>query len=129
MPDDLYITDKTDTGFTLNWSSTNTTLMNYELEVRTSGAPGSGTAGLVTTAPLAGPVGTATSVTITGLNASTNYKVYVRTNCDATDSSFWIGIDVTTMCTPPTFTIPDYNICGRQRLEMELTAYATSILY
>ncbi|SEH86846.1 Por secretion system C-terminal sorting domain-containing protein [Paenimyroides aquimaris] len=130
MPDDVYVTNKTDVGFTLNWTATNSTLLDHEFEVRTSGAPGSGTAGLVTTTPPAGPVGTATSVSITGLSASTNYKVYIRSNCDATDSSFWIGIDVTTMCTPPTSTIPTtYNVCGIQPLKMEVTGGGVSFWY
>src|SRR5690606_21116896 len=129
MPDDIYITDKTDTGFTLNWSSTNTTLMNYEFEVRTSGAPGSGPTGLVTTAPPAGPI-PGSPVPLTGLSAGTNYKVYIRSNCDATDSSFWTGIDVTTLCTPPAFTIPDtFNVCGIQKLVMQVTGTGTSFWY
>lgn len=129
MPDDIYITDKTDTGFTLNWSSTNTTLLNYEFEVRTSGPPGSGPAGLVTTTPPAGPI-PGSPVPLTGLSASTNYKVYIRSNCDATDSSFWTGIDVMTLCTPPTFNVTkDYYVCGVQKLEMQVTGGGTSFWY
>src|SRR5690606_16327436 len=36
MPNDIYITNKTNTSFTLNWSSSNVS-NNYEFEVRTSG--------------------------------------------------------------------------------------------
>lgn len=135
IPDDIYITNKSSNGFTLNWSSGNPSVLHYDWEVRTSGAPGSGSVGLVATTPTATTVPpgvpiAGSPVAISGLNPSVNYKVYVRSNCSATDSSFWTGIDVTTSCLPPNFTIDTtYNICGIQRLKMTGTGAGTGFWY
>ena len=41
------------------------------------------------------------TVTINGLTAGVNYKVYVRTICSAGDNSIWVGpFEVTTSCNP-----------------------------
>src|SRR5690606_26743980 len=53
-------------------------------EVRTFGAPGSGTVGRVATGTSSTPV-----FNITGLPADTNYQIYVRTACSSSDFSFW----------------------------------------
>ncbi|WCM41012.1 glycine-rich protein [Flavobacterium sp. CBA20B-1] len=69
------------TTATLSWdASLATGVTGYEYEVRTSGAPGSGTVGLEQTGVTAGTV---TSVNITGLTSATNYIVYVRSICGA----------------------------------------------
>lgn len=116
MPEDIYITNKTSNGFTLNWSAV-ATAQDYEWEVRTSGEPGSGPAGLVD-----GGISIATSDDATGLAAQTSYKVYIRSNCSPTESSNWIGIDVYTFCNAPAFNVqsPIY-LCGVQQVELEAT--------
>jgi len=135
VPDEIYVTDKTPTGFTLNWINSNSGVLNYDWEVRTSGAPGSGPAGLVATTPQASTVAPLSPVTssplpIAGLASSTTYKVYVKVNCSATDSSFWTGIDVTTACLPPTFTVPStYNVCGIQEQVLRVTGGGLSFWY
>ncbi len=134
IPDEIYVTNKTATGFTLNWSNAGAGA-TYDWEVRTSGPAGSGPIGLVTTNPLATTVPgeaptNATNQPITGLNASTTYKVYVKVNCSSSDSSFWSGIDVTTACLAPTFTLPStYNVCGIQEQELQVTGPGTSFWY
>src|SRR5690554_7944636 len=117
MPEDIYITNKTFNGFTLNWSAAAQTVQDYEWEVRTSGEPGSGPAGLVD-----GGLTMVTSANATGLAPQTTYKLYIRSNCSSTESSNWIGIDVFTFCNAPTFDVdsPVY-LCGVQQVELEAT--------
>ena len=80
---------------TVNLSWTNNGAASYLYEVRTSGAPGSGAAGLTATA-------TVTSGTpafnVGGLSSSTTYTVYVRANCGGTNgNSEWSnGVAFTT---------------------------------
>src|SRR5690606_18376335 len=62
----------------------NTGTVSYQYEVRTSGAAGSGTTGLVTTGTSTTPV-----FNITNLPADTDYQIYVRTACSSSDFSFW----------------------------------------
>lgn len=131
IPNEIFFTNKGSDGFTLNWiGATPQTNLNYDWEVRTSGAAGSGPIGLVagSTVPGGTPVN-GTFVNIAGLTPSTNYKVYVRSNCSANDSSFWTGISVTTACLPPTFTSNSYNICGIQELEMEVVGGGRTFWY
>ena len=74
----------TSVNVVVNPSPYNAAGVTYEYEVRTSGAPGSGATGFVTS-------GNATSANfnITGLQASVIYTVYIRTSCGATDKSFY----------------------------------------
>ena len=117
MPKDIFITDKATQSFTLNWDSNSTqSILDYDWEVRTSGEPGSGPAGRVQF----GTTGTK-SAPVTGLTAGTLYKVYVRANCNATNSSFWIGMDVNTLCNADFNTKNEVDICGVQPAKLEVT--------
>lgn len=73
---------------TLNWTaSVSAPASGYQWEVRTSGLPGSGAAGLAAS----GSEGAgAVTASVTGLTASTTYSAYVRSNCGAEFSS-WAG--------------------------------------
>jgi|GEM_PF-2291985 len=85
-------------GATLNWTepTTGITPAAYQYEIRTSGAPGSGSAGLVTSGSVAAPT---TSATVSGLSPATTYYAYVRTNCGGTSVGFWtMGV---AFVTPP----------------------------
>lgn len=64
--------------------------INYDWEIRTSGAPGTLLAGYVVSGNA--PNGT-NSVTVSGLQYDTEYFAYVRYNCDATTSSPWQATD------------------------------------
>src|SRR5690606_2244379 len=81
----------TSVNINLTPNALNTGTVTYDYEVRTSGLPGSGASGLVTS-------GTATSVnfTIPGLQAGLVYMLYVRTDCGSNDysgySSYEFGI-------------------------------------
>ena len=96
-PTNLTVSAITQTTSTLNWTaSTSTTVTGYEYEVRSSGLPGSGTTGLVTTAIINAP---ATTANVTGLSAITDYKVYIRSICGTTVGRWTsVGVDFTTPC-------------------------------
>lgn len=130
IPDEIFVTNKEANSFRINWvSALNQTTPDYTWEVRTSGAPGSGPAGLVAATP---PPGTTPNLfaDIAGLAPSTTYKVYVRSNCSSTDSSFWSGIDATTACLPPAFTPPaPKQVCGIQDSFLNVPGPGTSFWY
>lgn len=70
---------------TLNWvAPASGTPVNYQWEVRTSGAPGSG--GAVSSGSVPAP---ALTTTITGLSVATAYTVYMRTDCGGGGFSSW----------------------------------------
>jgi hypothetical protein len=78
---------------TIGWTApaTGTSPGNYEYEIRTSGAAGSGATGLVTS----GTVSTNTA-NITSLTGGTTYTYYVRSSCGSGDFSFWASSTFTT---------------------------------
>lgn len=129
IPDEIFITEKKADSFRINWVNANTpTTPNYDWEVRTSGLPGSGPAGLVAPIPPSTP-NNGLSQLVPNLNPSTTYYVYVRSNCSSTDSSFWTGISVTTACLPPTFTVNNSNVCGIREETLRVTGAGTSFWY
>ena len=84
----------TTSGATISWTApTLGATAEYQYEVRTSGAAGSGPAGLVTSGTEA-----TTTLMLSGLSAATNYTVYVRTNCGGTDNSNWANTVFATAC-------------------------------
>ena len=118
LPNNVRITEKTSTSFVdFRWAAPSIgTVSNYEWEVRTSGEPGSGNAGLLDSG-----TGTLTSAS-TGnvLQPSSTYKLYVRAICGVGNEGPWIGIDGYTNCDFPAFNpTANYNICGIQDVELE----------
>lgn len=83
----------------LSWTaSASNPASGYEWEVRTTGAAGSGAAGLAASGSTAAGV---LSTTANGLASSTTYRLYVRSNCSAGLYSDWTSATVfTTICTP-----------------------------
>jgi hypothetical protein len=85
----------------------------YSYEIRTSGFPGSGVAGLAASGTTAAGV---LSATIYGLNPGTSYSAYVRSSCDADNFSFWSA--------PKPFTTPYIgvytNVLGTVSTEQSL---------
>jgi len=75
------------------------TPINYVWEVRTSGLPGSGPVGLVTSGS-----GATASASVTGLAGSTNFTLYVRSECaPGADFSSWGSAAFSTLpCIPAT---------------------------
>lgn len=78
-------------------------VVNYQYELRTSGAAGSGATGLAQTG-----FSTTNSQLISGLATGTSYTFYVRTDCNANDSSSWAS-KVYLVPTYVPITITSYN--------------------
>jgi hypothetical protein len=77
-----------DVGFTANASD------SYNYEVRTSGAPGSGPAGLVFSGNT-----TSSPINLVDLTPGTEYTVYIQSQCAGEDPSFWtVPVSFTTPC-------------------------------
>jgi len=84
FPTALTIGNITQTGADLSWTaSVSTNVTGYEYEIRSSGAPGSGTTGLGATGIVTG-----TSTTVAGLSPSVEYTVYIRSIC-GTSEGIW----------------------------------------
>lgn len=87
VPTGLTTSNPTTGSIDLSWTApTQGTPVSYIYEIRTSGAAGSGTTGLVSTGTVTAP---STSVTATGLSALTGYTAYIVTDCGAGDMSAW----------------------------------------
>ncbi len=96
-PGGVVVSGVTTSSATLVWNSV-PGAFDYEREVRTSGAAGSGPAGLVSAASGAGST---TGASLTGvLSPSTTYSVHVRSRCAADDpSATWsTAVSFTTAC-------------------------------
>ncbi len=86
----------TATSTTISWTAPASSPVGYEYEIRTSGAAGSGATGLITSGTTTAPT---VSANITGLTASTQYYVYVRSNCVASVYGSWTSsVSFTTTC-------------------------------
>ncbi len=83
------------TGVTATWSAptSGNPVTQYNYEVRTSGAPGSGSTGLATSGNNA-----TTTVNISGLSSSTFYTLYIRPDCGSGNIGSWISTTFTTLC-------------------------------
>ncbi|MBA5792856.1 MULTISPECIES: fibronectin type III domain-containing protein, partial [unclassified Flavobacterium] len=100
----------------LSWTDDFNMNVQYEVEVRTSGDPGTpgAVANLIT-----GPGVTVAQVT--GLLSSTEYFVFVRAICSSSDNGKWSEvIDFTTLCDYPDFTsyTTSLDLCGPQKAEL-----------
>ncbi|KAA5531764.1 Ig-like domain-containing protein [Paenimyroides baculatum] len=127
MPTDIRISNKTATTLDVNWlAPAGQTATGYEWEVRSSGAPGSGTTGLAD-GDIA--LGTANFGTANTLTPETIYKIYVRAICSPTEASPWIGIEDITMCNAFTMVTNDRNVCGIQEVELNVTGAGTKFWF
>jgi hypothetical protein len=100
-PTALLYTPSSATGGTLFWTNpTAGTPENYNYEIRTSGAAGSGATGLIASGTVANPTNSA-SILLGTLVANTAYQAYIRTDCGGGDLSGWsLATNFTTPCTP-----------------------------
>src|SRR5690606_24474774 len=100
----------------------NTPEDGYEIEIRTAGAPGE-TEGFVATVNT-----TDLSATLSGLEPSTSYTVYIKSLCtEDTDESFWSeGVSFTTLCDYPDFELvnseEDLILCGPNTIDLEVAS-------
>lgn len=98
LPSGLSVENISNSLVTLNWNAPTVgdTPQGYDLEIRSSGAAGSGGAGLVE----ADSGLHNTNMTVLGLTPGAIYTAYVRTECDSSSRSSWInGLS---------FTVPTY---------------------
>jgi hypothetical protein len=87
----------TATAATINWLAPQAgTTAGYQWELRTSGAPASGAAGLAASGSL--PAG-ALSVPLSSLTGGTAYTFYISSNC-GTQNSEWVANTFTAACNP-----------------------------
>ncbi|MBP7389815.1 MAG: fibronectin type III domain-containing protein, partial [Chitinophagales bacterium] len=102
-PTSLVATPTSTTAANLTWSAPVIgPALTYNWEVRTSGAGGSGAAGLV-----ASGSGAPTSASVSGLSSGATYNLYVQSDCGISNgTSTWAG--------PSAFTMPTLanDFCG-----------------
>lgn len=96
-PTELVMSNITSSGADFSWTASATNPANgYAWEIRTSGAGGSGAAGLVESGTTAAGVTTASSAM---LDPDSTYYLYVRGDCGTNDQSLWAGPQsFTTQC-------------------------------
>lgn len=103
-PSAVISTGVTTTSATVSWTAPmNPPVNGYQYELRTSGAPGSGPAGLVNS-------GTTffTTINFTGLTPNTTYFFYVRSDCSFNGFSTWETHSFTTS-TMSVEELPSFN--------------------
>ena len=114
----IKVTDIGKTNLKVSWQDLyNLNPVAYEVEVRATGNPGTPGATFIGTTAVG-----VTSIVVTGLNPSTEYKVYVRSKCSATDFSDWSGsVVVKTLCNYSDFVsyTPSLALCGPQKAELD----------
>ncbi|MEC3874407.1 fibronectin type III domain-containing protein [Chryseobacterium salviniae] len=90
----------------ITWTAPTTAPANgYDIYYSTTNTPP-----IATTTP--STTTTSTSVTLTGLNPSTTYYVWVRSNCSVSDQSVWISVSFTTKTFCPAVTAPATGATG-----------------
>lgn len=126
-PTGLTVGTITATGASFNWSASVSTNNGYDYYYSTSNtAPTAGTTP-------SGSVGQGVvTATVSGLTPSTDYFVWIRTNCDANGLSDWTSVPVTfkTLCNPPviTSTTPG-SVCGQGTVNLSATSNEGTITW
>lgn len=120
-PATLTVNNITPTGATFNWTASVSPSNNgYDYYYATSNtAPTSGTT------PSGSVAQGVVTATVSGLTPSTDYFVWVRSNCGANGISDWTSVPVTfkTLCNPPviTSTTPG-SVCGQGVVNLSATS-------
>ncbi len=93
-PSNLTLLNTTNNTAILNWTAPLPAPSNgYDWELRTSGLPGSGPTGLVSSGNEPSTMGT-----VSGLTGQTTYTYYVRSYCGGSNYSAWMSNTFTTLC-------------------------------
>ncbi|RYF84073.1 MAG: hypothetical protein EON98_09735, partial [Chitinophagaceae bacterium] len=96
LPNNIASSNITTSAATITWNAASGSPAGYAYEVRTSGAPGSGATGLVTSGNT-----TSTSLNLSSLSSGTTYSFYIRTDCGAGNFSGWsTALSFATLCNP-----------------------------
>lgn len=95
QPTGLAVNSITATSANIEWNAPagGSAVTQYNWELRTTGAAGSGASGLVNSGNTSN-----TTFALSTLSANTSYNFYVRTKC-GTDSSAWTAATFKTLCT------------------------------
>ena len=124
-PTNLTIQSFNQISAAITWSpSADASSEGYQVEVRTSGTPGSGQSGLVSTF-----AETANSTSIGGLFAQTHYFIYVRSICTSGPNNNWsapVEFNTTNIVTPtPTAAtnVTDVSFIARWNVVVGATWY------
>ena len=96
VPTDLSATVSSNSATVSFLASISSPANGYQYELRTSGEPGSGSNGLVTSGNQ-----TELSTSFTSLAPNSLYTYYVKAICSATDSSSWESKNIKTLPVPP----------------------------
>src|SRR5690606_17542574 len=115
----ISVTNVGKNSFAVSWQDLyNINPMAYEVEVRTTGNPGTPGAAFIDTTGIG-----VTSIVAAGLAPSTDYKVYIRSVCSATDQSDWTAMPgkTTTLCNYSDFVsyTPSLALCGPQKAVLD----------
>jgi hypothetical protein len=95
-PGSLTVYTITQTQASLSWSApAGSSPSGYQWEIRYSGEPGSGAAGLAASGSTVHPT---TTITATSLDPGTFYTAYVRSHCGNSNYSVWISKTFATIC-------------------------------
>ena len=95
-PVPLSLTDANPFDLTVAWTASASNPSEYQYELRTSGAAGSGATGLVNSGTSMG-----LSNIFTQLSEDTDYVFYIRSNCGSGSFSDWASLNVATIPVPP----------------------------
>lgn len=96
VPTAIAVSAVTYNSASVSWTAPTPAPTQYQYEIRTSGAAGSGATGLAQSGNIA-----SSPLSLTSLAGGTTYTVYVRSDCGSGDYSAWSsGVVFTTLCTP-----------------------------
>lgn len=125
-PHTIAVSNVTATTATVNWLDLNLLPgLGCEYELRTSGAAGSGSVGLVETGITAS---NALTKDFSNLLASTNYLLYLRYQCTATSVSKWTsGTKIRTSCVFPSMTLAASTVCGQNAATLTASVANASV--
>ncbi len=129
VPTALSSSNLTNLTADLSWTAPSlSTPSEYIYEVRSSGAVGSGTTGLIVTGTVTAP---STSVSVSGLTATSVYSLYVMSSCGVGSSSVWTPAKTfTTLCTPAVApTAANSSQCGFGVSSASVTGGTTYLWY
>ena len=111
---------------TIAWEAASTIPANgYSYEIRTSGAAGSGAIGLAASGNTAAGILTANVV---GLTPSTEYSIYVSSNCATDDLSLWTtAVKFTTLCDYLEIVAVNDTTCVGSTATLQVTGATTEV--
>ena len=114
------------TSATVSWTAATILPMDgYVYEIRTSGAAGSGSEGLVTTGTTEAGI---TSVTLENLENETDYRIYIASSCGNQDRSTWTtSLKFKTLCDYTELQAINATICQGLSAVLEVSSSSDQV--